>query len=233
MTNLSYGPFISQAQAKAQGLMYYFTGKLCRHGHTAARYLSNGTCKTCNAISAAKAHKKRAANPVAEKQRRKAARLWSKNNKVRVAELNKKSTTKRLKEGFVPWHVRNRDHRRLMLRKWEQKQRDIKAPRHRLRKILAGRLYEKLKARNTTKQTALLDLVGCEMWQLVEHIESQWQPGMSWENWTRHGWHIDHIRPIASFEDPADPACWHYTNLQPLWAADNLRKSDTWEPMAA
>jgi hypothetical protein len=52
---------------------------------------------------------------------------------------------------------------------------------------------------------------------------------MSWGNYGLHGWHVDHIIPCASF-DLTDPEqqrqCFHYTNLQPLWAEDNLRKSD-------
>ena len=55
---------------------------------------------------------------------------------------------------------------------------------------------------------------------------------VSWGNSSLEGWHIDHIRPCASF-DLTDPEqqkqCFHYTNLQPLWAEDNLRKSDKWE----
>jgi len=52
---------------------------------------------------------------------------------------------------------------------------------------------------------------------------------MTWDNWTLDGWHIDHIKPLASF-DLTDrkqllEAC-HYTNLQPLWAKDNLTKND-------
>ena len=61
--------------------------------------------------------------------------------------------------------------------------------------------------------------------EMVAHLESQFQPGMTWEN---HGaWHIDHIRPCASFDfnDPKQQhECFHYTNTQPLWAADNLAK---------
>jgi hypothetical protein len=53
---------------------------------------------------------------------------------------------------------------------------------------------------------------------------------MSWNN---HGqWHIDHVRPCSSFNllNPEEQQqCFHYTNLQPLWAADNLSKSDTYE----
>lgn len=65
-------------------------------------------------------------------------------------------------------------------------------------------------------------------WQeLKAHIEAQFQPGMTWEN---HGeWHLDHIRPRASFnyttpEDPEFQQCWAMENLQPLWALDNIRK---------
>jgi hypothetical protein len=51
---------------------------------------------------------------------------------------------------------------------------------------------------------------------------------MTWDNYGE--WHMDHIQPCASF-DQTDPEqqkiCWHYTNYQPLWAEDNLRKSDT------
>lgn len=60
------------------------------------------------------------------------------------------------------------------------------------------------------------------------YIESKWQPGMSWENWSLRGWHIDHIRPLASFNlsDPEQvKLAVHFSNLQPLWARDNIKKS--------
>lgn len=76
----------------------------------------------------------------------------------------------------------------------------------------------------TTKQ-----LLGCTTKELRKHLESQFTDGMSWDNYGYYGWHIDHITPCASF-DMSDPEqqrqCFHYTNLQPLWAEDNLRKSD-------
>jgi len=76
--------------------------------------------------------------------------------------------------------------------------------------------------------SAVRDL-GCTIEKLKQHLESKFQPGMTWDNWTTDGWHIDHIKPLASF-DLTDrkqllEAC-HYTNLQPLWAKDNIIKSD-------
>ncbi len=70
-------------------------------------------------------------------------------------------------------------------------------------------------------------IVGCSGRELAQHLESQFKEGMSWDNYGRSGWHIDHIIPIASF-DLTDPKqqkiCFHYSNLQPLWAEDNMRK---------
>ena len=99
-----------------------------------------------------------------------------------------------------------------------------------LHKQLRDRLYHALAS--NVKSDSTINLLGCSIDQLKSHIESQFTIGMSWENWSFKGWHIDHIRPYSSF-DLSDPTqqkeCFHYSNLQPLWAIDNLKKSDSWE----
>lgn len=58
-------------------------------------------------------------------------------------------------------------------------------------------------------------------------LEQQFTEGMTWENYGE--WHVDHIRPCVSFDlsiPEQQQECFHYTNLQPLWAKDNLQKSD-------
>ncbi len=70
-------------------------------------------------------------------------------------------------------------------------------------------------------------LIGCSLVAFKAHIEKQFLPGMSWDNYGPK-WHIDHITPCAVFDlryEGQQKACFHYTNLQPLWAIDNLRKS--------
>jgi hypothetical protein len=91
--------------------------------------------------------------------------------------------------------------------------------RHRLRMALKGNF----------KSGSAVDDLGCSIPELKVYLESKFSPGMTWDNWNDVGWHIDHIKPLASF-DLTDrkqflEAC-HYTNLQPLWAKDNLIKSD-------
>lgn len=88
---------------------------------------------------------------------------------------------------------------------------------------LRRRLNNALKGLNKSDST--LNLIGCSIVELREHLESQFKEGMNWSNYGK--WHIDHIRPCSSF-DLADTEqqkiCFNYKNLQPLWAEDNLRK---------
>ncbi len=80
---------------------------------------------------------------------------------------------------------------------------------------------------NENKSYSAVDLLGCSVNKLIKYLESKFKPGMTWDNYGLHGWHIDHIRPLASFNllDPIEArvAC-NYNNLQPLWAEDNLKK---------
>ena len=76
------------------------------------------------------------------------------------------------------------------------------------------------------KPTNTQALMGCTFEEAKSHIESLWQEGMSWDNHSVHGWHIDHIRPISDFTEDELHLINHISNLQPLWAGDNISKSD-------
>lgn len=90
---------------------------------------------------------------------------------------------------------------------------------------LRGRLRQLVVKKGMVKVNTTMDLTGCDIDTLLNHLESQFLEGMTWENITK--WHVDHILPIAAF-DITDLAqqklCFHYTNLQPLWGPDNIRK---------
>lgn len=77
-----------------------------------------------------------------------------------------------------------------------------------------------------------VDFIGCSIDELKCYLESKFQDGMSWDNYGLHGWHVDHIRPCTSFDlskKEEQEKCFHYTNLQPLWAIDNIKKSNKWD----
>jgi len=75
------------------------------------------------------------------------------------------------------------------------------------------------------------DLVGYKVYELKDHLERLFKPGMSWDNYGYYGWHIDHIIPRSFFkyksvEDVEFKYCWSLDNIQPLWASENKKKSD-------
>jgi hypothetical protein len=71
-------------------------------------------------------------------------------------------------------------------------------------------------------------LLGCSFEDAKKRIENLWKEGMSWENHGLHGWHIDHIRPVSDFTEHELHLMNHISNLQPLWAKENLNKSNVW-----
>jgi hypothetical protein len=83
---------------------------------------------------------------------------------------------------------------------------------------------------NGLKQSASWkELVGYNVVELKEHLEKQFKDGMNWDNYGE--WHIDHIKPLDSFDindinSDEFKTCWSLDNLQPLWAKDNIRKSN-------
>lgn len=98
-------------------------------------------------------------------------------------------------------------------------------PIFKLKTYIGNRLRDYLKGKKYTKKSKIFDIVGCSPDELKEHIQSKFIEGMCWEN---HGeWHIDHVVPLASAKTEDEIyKLNHYSNLQPLWKIDNLKKSN-------
>jgi hypothetical protein len=92
--------------------------------------------------------------------------------------------------------------------------------RNRIKHFLKSANFDKIK-------NGTFNIVGCSPQELKEHIESQFQEGMNWDNHSLDGWNIDHIIPLSSAKTKEDvyKLC-HYTNLQPLWSTENFKKSN-------
>lgn len=106
-------------------------------------------------------------------------------------------------------------------------------PQFRVRENMSRRMNYSLHARNLTKnKISWIELVGYDLQELKAHLEKQFTKEMSWENYGSY-WHIDHIKPDSRFiyesvEDIEFKKCWALSNLQPLKAEDNLKKSNKW-----
>lgn len=138
---------------------------------------------------------------------------------------------KRHKEICKAWHDNNKEYKREYDKKWRadnpEKLKAIRNnPINKVRRNIRGRLKEHLNG--TWNQTSN---VGCSTNELRKYLELQFKPNMNWKNYGKV-WHIDHIRPLSSFDLMDEDQCRavnHYTNLQPMYAKDNLAKSDKWD----
>jgi len=129
---------------------------------------------------------------------------------------NNKEIVKKSKEN---WLENNSEKRRI----WEQEYKS--QPLIRLKNTLRARNRRFLEKGWKTGSTR--KIIGCSFDELKLHLEKQFLENMSWENYGIYGWHIDHIIPLSSAQTKEELIKLnHYTNLQPLWAEDNLRKSD-------
>lgn len=136
------------------------------------------------------------------------------------------------KRGYL-WKINNAEKVNISNKKWrENKLKDYRKNKkendllctltHRVR----SRIKSFMKTNKITKQNRTFDIVGCTPKSLKEHIEKQFIKGMSWELMGKHI-HIDHIIPLSSAKTEEEIyKLFHYTNLQPLWAEDNLKKSN-------
>lgn len=100
-------------------------------------------------------------------------------------------------------------------------------PRWKMEALLRGRVLKALKRKGIAKTQRTTNLIGCSYKCLQQYIEKQFKDNMTWDNYGKKGWVIDHIKPCCSFDlikEEEQKKCFHYTNLQPLWAEENQQK---------
>ena len=153
---------------------------------------------------------------------------------------NKKNIRQRQREYFLrtkeatykyqkEWRANNKDKHTAIRRRYHNN-RVKHDPNYRLTHNLRSRVRIALKG--ICKSAKTMELLGCSVDYLKQYIENQFKEGMTWDNYNLCGWHVDHIKPCARFDltNPEEQRkCFHYSNLQPLWATANIKKSDYYE----
>ena len=208
---------ITRKQAREQGLTRYFNAVPCPKNHVAERHVASGCCITCRQEQRRK-QKQLRPDLVAEQKRRWEQSLAS---KPQIKE-NRAQTMRNAA------HQYSQSENGIAQRRETRRERYASDQAYRTRINIANRINELLGGR---KNLCTLKLLGCSMEAATQHIAGQFAPEMNWDD--RSAWHLDHIRPCASFDQtcPRQRAlCWNWRNLQPLWAADNIAKSDSWTP---
>ncbi len=164
-----------------------------------------------------------------------AKQRYHKNREEKIAKRKKDSLDPN--SAFYKWKLKNKERLRLKAKEYRQKENYYSKlwqySQERLKTDINFKLVTSLRSqvssalKNLTKYNKTIPLLGCSISELRLHLEASWQEGMSWENYGRHGWHIDHIKPCCTFDlslEEDQKACFHYTNLRALWAKDNLSR---------
>jgi hypothetical protein len=190
-----------RSEAKKQGLKTYLSGKDCVKGHTnPERRTDSGSCVECSKASK-------------ESLRIRQERFKEKNHE-RLKEIKRESMRRSRKE--------NRD--RHLAYERERMRKVNATDKGKLRQFIKGSLRRCLQHKNGKRSYSL---VGYGFTELRERIDSMLTGGMTWDNYGE--WHIDHIKPIKAFLDEGvtDPKIINaLSNLQPLWAHENIKKGD-------
>ena len=143
-------------------------------------------------------------SPEALQKQLASVRKWKENNREKNLKINRIS-------------------RKKMMPKWRKNKKLVDPSYHiseTIRSYISRSIKGKIKKKNRTEE-----IVGINFKDLVGYLEKKFKPGMTLSNYGK--WHIDHVKPVAKFDLTISgelEKCFHYTNLQPLWAVDNLKK---------
>jgi hypothetical protein len=156
---------------------------------------------------------------------------------------SKPETKERKKKNYYEWYEQNKDHRKKYMDEYREKNidkiREVKRNYERTRKasdplykLVANfrtAIWTVLKENNMDKYGHYFEILQYSPEELATHLENQFTEGMEWENYGE--WHVDHKTPITAFNfqeigDNEFMKCWSLENLQPMWADENIRKSN-------
>lgn len=198
------------------------------------------------AYRAAKKQEKAAQNKASEEanKERKAARDKANKEKKAVRdkayrEANKEKVKDRERAYSKAHYEANKERRAASNKAWRESKnnkeklyaarraRYARDPLSKIKELLRGAVYKTFARLKQSKPTDTQSCLGCTYEEAKAHFESLFRENMSWSNYGE--WHVDHIRPVASFGSDELDQMNHISNLQPLWAKDNLIKGDTWE----
>jgi hypothetical protein len=194
------------------------------HKNKASKDGYKAACKKCRKIESKDNY-----NPEKAKE-------WRENNKEKRKEQYDKWYTKnretRLKKR-KQWREENKD----KLKKYREENKHIQRefykrhkdnPLFKLKSSVRCRIRIAIKKQRLNKNTSTSKMLGCTWKELKTHLENQFTEGMTWDNYGK--WHVDHIKPLALAKTEEEMIKLnHYTNLQPLWAKDNLSKGSKYD----
>lgn len=154
------------------------------------------------------------------------AQEYDKNYSIKNKEKRKETVKKHYNKNKLKIAERKKIYYQLNKKKYSDKEKKRRENiQYKVKSNISRRIRSLLTGGKINKST--INFLGCSIEELKIFIEKKFREGMSWDNYGLKGWHLDHIKPCSSFDLTKEEdvkKCFHYTNLQPLWAKDNLSK---------
>jgi len=169
---------------------------------------------------------------------RETIKKWRNNNKEKCAQYTKKyvlNNKEKVKKRYKEWLLKNPEYYKNYKKEHKKehskyiynynKKKLQEDPLFKLKCNIRNRLRMAMKLKNWKKDNKTLKILGCSLEELKVHLESKFQPGMTWDNYGE--WEIDHIIPLSKAKTKVEIYNLnHYSNLQPLWKIDNIKKGN-------
>lgn len=208
---------ISRSDAITKGLKRYFTGEACKRGHISERRVINFSCLECHKENQSSLLK---LDDEYKDRQKTASKKWK-------LSLQGKTWQKLYQEKYSLQKPKDKDKEKERLRLLMRKKRktDIQ---YRIKSAISSQINFHMKKGGKSTSKLLSERCGYTIKELMVHLERQFTDSMTWKNYGKSGWHIDHIVPASSFDltkISEFKACWSLGNLRPLWAMDNAKKS--------
>lgn len=225
----------------------HFWCKPCLSAKKAESYQKNrektlATCKAYAQRNAAQVAEKRKAAYQRDKEKYRAKRKAQYKADPEAAKIKarkwREANPERVAANAAKNRAKNREQRRAYQLEYQKKNRESynayqleyrkrrykTEPLYALESLCRSRILIAMRKQGFRKTSPTCEMVGCTYEELIAHLESQFAPGMTWENRATE-WHIDHRTPLSSAKTAEElVALCHFTNLQPLWAKDNHSK---------
>tara|TARA_B110000858_G_C17728287_1_gene438745 strand:- start:136 stop:1110 length:975 start_codon:yes stop_codon:yes gene_type:complete len=239
---------ITRLEARVNGLEFYFTGLPCPKNHISKRRSNSSGCYECEKDKTDEERAIIKANRKIYEQTESYKLRKNKRNKLDYAKNPKKYADRYQREKKKNPEKINAYNRKSAKKFYQtekgkaaslKRQRKLRCdPFYRLSESLKNGMKSIFKKTKSSKTNRMVTYFGCSNKELIKHLENNFLPGMTWENYGRKKnikcWEVDHVVPIAYFKKYKDLndiniqlECWNYKNLQPLWKLDNLKKVQT------
>lgn len=176
-------------------------------------------CKICR-----NSHSKIYRNNIKEEFSKRRKKYYAANREKMLKEKKKWYSLNKDKKSEYDIHYRKKNKIKIAAHKKNWINKNKNNPEFKIKRNLRRRIHHCIV--DGYKSDHTMNLLGCSIKFFMDHLESKFTTGMSWDNYGEK-WHIDHIRPCSSFnllDSEEQKKCFHYLNCQPLWKEDNLKK---------